>query len=80
MENRIKEIVVEILKLEEEQASILEKDNDLLQLGLDSLTSVEIVVNLENEFDIIIDDEDLLVENMGNIQLLMDLVNKYLEE
>ncbi len=80
MENRIKEIVVEILKLEEEQALILEKDNDLLQLGLDSLTSVEIVVNLENEFDIVIDDEDLLVENMGTIQLLMDLVNKYLEE
>lgn len=80
MENRIKEIVVEILKLEEGQASILEKDNDLLQLGLDSLTSVEIVVNLENEFDIIIDDEDLLVENMGTIQLLMNLVSKYLEE
>lgn len=80
MEDKIKNIVVEILKLEEEQVAVLERDNDLLQLGLDSLKSVEIVVNLENEFDIIIDDEDLLVENMVTIQLLMELVNKYLEE
>ena len=43
---------------------------------LDSLQIVELVVKLENEFDIEIDDEDLSMENMKSFDSIMNLVNR----
>lgn len=80
MNEIIKNIIIEILKLDEEQAMGLREDTNLIELGLDSLSSVEIVVNLEDKFNIMIDDDELLVENMASIDLLTDLVNKYKED
>lgn len=77
MEEKLKEIVAAVLELSEDEAEKLEPDTDLLSLGLDSMTCVEVVVNLEEEFDITINEEDLLVENMSTIALLQKLVEKY---
>ncbi len=77
MEEKLKEIVAAVLELPEDEAEKLDPDTDLLSLGLDSMTCVEVVVNLEEEFDITIDEEDLLVENMSTIALLQKLVEKY---
>ncbi len=77
MEEKLKEIVAAVLELSEDEAEKLDPDTDLLSLGLDSMTCVEVVVNLEEEFDITIDEEDLLVENMSTIALLQKLVEKY---
>ena len=43
---------------------------------LHSLQIVELVVKLENEFDIEIDDEDLSMENMKSFDSIMNLVNR----
>lgn len=75
MEQKIKEILIEVLKLEGDACNI-GVDDDLLQLGLDSLNAIEIVVNLEMEFDIQVDDDDLLIDNLSSINLLMELINK----
>lgn len=77
MFEQIKEIVGTVLELEESQVDALTEDTDLLEIGLDSMTCVEIVVNLEAEFDITVEEEDLLVENMATIALLEELVKKY---
>lgn len=77
MFEQIKEIVGTVLELEESQADALTEETDLLEIGLDSMTCVEIVVNLEAEFDITVEEEDLLVENMATIALLEELVKKY---
>ena len=77
MFEQIKEIVGTVLELEESQIDALTEDTDLLEIGLDSMTCVEIVVNLEAEFDITVEEEDLLVENMATIALLEELVKKY---
>jgi acyl carrier protein len=77
MEDRIKEIIVTVLELSEDDAKQITEDTDLLEYGLDSMTCVEMVVNLEEEFGITVGEEDLLVENMSTISKIKDLVEKY---
>lgn len=77
MEERLKEIVVSVLELSEDVADGLNEDSDLQGLGLDSMTCVELVVNLEDEYGITVEEEDLLVENMSTIALLEKLIEKY---
>lgn len=77
MEEKLMEIVATVLELPEDVAQRMDRNTDLTGLGLDSMTCVEIVVNLEEEFGITVEEEDLLVENMSTIALLEDLVEKY---
>lgn len=77
MEEKLREIVGRVLELSEEEAGDLDRDADLMELGLDSMTCVEVVVNLEDEFGITVEEEDLLVENMSTIARLEELVEKY---
>ena len=76
MEDKIKEIVISVLELAEDDAKQIEEDTDLLEYGLDSMTCVGVVVSLEEEFGITVDEEDLLVENMSTISKIKELVEK----
>lgn len=72
IEDRVKKIVVEQLGVKEEEvkaeASFVE------DLGADSLDTVELVMALEEEFDIEIPDED--AEKITTVQSAIDYVNK----
>lgn len=78
MEEKLREIVAGALELSEEAEEKLDEETDLMELGLDSMTCVEVVVNLEDEFGITVGEEDLLVENMSTLARLKALVEKYL--
>ena len=43
-------------------------NDDLVLLGLDSIGSVKLVVKLEEEFGILVSDDDLLIENFNSIE------------
>lgn len=75
MDEKLKEIIMTVLELSEDVE--LTEDTDLTTLGLDSMTCVEVVVNLEEEFGITVEEEDLLVENMASIHCIKDLIQKY---
>lgn len=77
MVQKLIEIVATFLELSEDVKDTIKEDTDLMELGLDSMTCVEMVVNLEDEFGITVDEEDLLVENMASISALVQLVEKY---
>lgn len=77
MVQKLIEIVATVLELSEDVKDTIKEDTDLMELGLDSMTCVEMVVNLEDEFGITVDEEDLLVENMTSISALVQLVEKY---
>lgn len=79
MEKKLREIIASVLELTEDIADGIDEDTDLTEYGLDSMTCVEMVVNLEDEFGITVDEEDLLVENMSSISILCELVRKYQE-
>ena len=69
---QVKKILCDQLDLEEEQVN---QDSEVIDdLGADSLDIVDLVMNLEEEFDTEIPDEDI-----ENLKTVGDIV-KYIEE
>lgn len=74
-------IVNEIKKLVNNgtDANITE-ETSLVELGIDSLMTVELVLGLEDAFNIQFNDSDLEMENLRNVIDIVNLVNKYIEQ
>lgn len=72
MFEKIKEIIVETINVDEElitpEATLME------DLGIDSLSAVELAMELETEFDIRIEDDELA--NLKTVQDIIDVVKK----
>lgn len=71
IDERVKKIVVEQLGVKEEEVNNGSSFVD--DLGADSLDTVELVMALEEEFDIEIPDED--AEKITTVQQAIDYVN-----
>ena len=72
MFDKIKEIIVEQLNIDD--GAFINLDTNLQEdLDADSLDAVEIIMNIEEEFDIKVDDDEL-----ENIKAIGDIV-KYIE-
>lgn len=71
----IKVALVEVLGLEDD-SSIKEEDNIIDNLGADSLDFVELVMKLENIFEVKIEDED--VEKVVTVEDLVNLIENIL--
>ena len=65
MENMIREILHEIVS---EQAGAAGKNDDLRELGLDSVAFIQMVVALEDASGKEVDDEFLLLDSMNTIE------------
>ena len=74
LENKIKEIIVDKLGIEESE--ITDSASFTNDLGADSLDTVEIIMDFEEEFDVEIPDED--AENLTTIQSALDYINSRL--
>ncbi|PYE47271.1 acyl carrier protein [Paenibacillus barcinonensis] len=70
-ETRIKEIITQLIGIE-----INDIHQNLILVGLDSMKTINLVVELEEEFDIVIDDNDLLFENFSTISRIVDLISQ----
>lgn len=70
--NKVIEIVAEALSVEAEQITL--SSNLVDDLGADSLARVELVMQIEEEFDIEISDADS--EKILTVQAIIDYVNK----
>jgi acyl carrier protein len=68
---RVKQLVAEQLGVEEDQ--VTEEASFMDDLGADSLDTVELVMALEEEFDIEISDED--AEKVQTVQDAIDYIN-----
>lgn len=74
IEKRLKSIIMNVALngIREEDIS---KDTILtIDLGYDSIKLVELVVEIENEFNIIMDDEDLDVEKLSVYNKLLETI------
>ena len=72
MFDQIKKVLVEAINVDEEEIKPEAKLNE--DLGIDSLAAVELALELENEFDIRIEDEELA--NLVTVQDVMDIIEK----
>lgn len=71
IEERVKKIVVEQLGVKEEEVTITASFVD--DLGADSLDTVELVMALEEEFELEIPDED--AEKITTVQQAVEYIN-----
>lgn len=75
VDDRVKKIVVEQLGVKEDEVS---NDASFVDdLGADSLDTVELVMALEDEFDIEIHDEE--AEKITTIQQAIDFINAQIQ-
>ncbi len=72
IEERVKQIIAEQLGVDEEQ--VVDNAAFMDDLGADSLDTVELVMALEEEFDVEISDED--AEKIQTVKNAIDYVNK----
>ena len=70
---KIKEIMVDTLSCDEEKISLDSRLNE--DLGIDSLDAVELVMALEEAYDIKIPDDEL--PNIKTVQNIIDCVARY---
>lgn len=53
-------------------------NEDLTSLGLDSIKSVHLIVEIEEKFNIIFEDEELLFENFSALDKIVDRIQSKL--
>jgi len=80
MNNLTVDSILEIVNKNIEGAEITAEqiEEDLSQLGMDSITFIRIVVALEEYFDIEIPDEYLLIAEMNTIEKMLKIVSSKL--
>lgn len=79
IEDSIKRIIIEELKLEAESVNLL-PDSDLRELGMNSITFIKIIVEIESKLNIEYPDEKLLITECGTLKIIVDVVEKCLAE
>lgn len=79
IEEKVKQIITSRMK---DQAKIdaLQYDTPLLSLGIDSILALSILVEIEEAYDIEIDDSDLNMDKIKDISSFAELVRGYLKK
>ena len=79
IEEKVKQIITSRMK---DQAKIdaFQYDTPLLSLGIDSILALSILVEIEEAYDIEIDDSDLNMDKIKDISSFADLVRGYLKK
>lgn len=72
-ECKLKDIIIKIVDADL-QASDINEEMDLMDIGFDSVKVIELIVELETEFDIEFYDEDLDIDNLIIFMKLKELV------
>ncbi len=75
---RIEKIIVNILRIEPERIREISGDETLNRIGVDSVNFIEIVIGLEDEFNITFEDDELLLQNLNTINKLKDIITQKL--
>lgn len=77
IEEKVRSILVE--ELEEElhvEAEKITNDDNLFLLGVDSLNIIKVVLAIEENFDIELDENELVITNLETISKISELIKK----
>ncbi|MBT2282939.1 hypothetical protein J7E78_05225 [Paenibacillus polymyxa] len=72
------EIKKKLKQILEKSFDEISDEQELTQLGLDSMKSVALIVELEESFDIMFDDEELMFENFSTLNKISERVESKL--
>lgn len=79
LEKKLNKIILNIANNIEEK-TIDNKTNLIRDYKFNSINMVQLIVEIESEFNIVFDDDDLLIENLSNYEDLLAIVNKKAKE
>ncbi|MBL7222572.1 MAG: acyl carrier protein [Candidatus Brocadiae bacterium] len=80
VEDALKDMIVERLFLSVEPGEIGDDDNLMDTFEIDSVRLLEIVVGLEEVFDISLEDDEFSIERFESVKAIADLVREKLPE
>lgn len=75
MEENIKRIICNIL----DRNIVIDNREDIRAYGMDSLLKVQLVIKIEEEFNIEFVDEDLDQRNFASVDEICRTINKYIK-
>lgn len=76
---KVTEIVVDTLQISSDVAVDLSPDTPLALIGMDSLNCIDIVVRLEETFDIVIEEDLLVMDLLNTIGKLSGIVRQIID-
>ncbi|GIQ67227.1 acyl carrier protein [Xylanibacillus composti] len=76
---QISEIVATVFRLSPEQVFAMPGDDSLAKIGMDSISCMDVVVQIEEAFGVDFYDEELLLDNLNSVDKLCGIVRKKLE-
>lgn len=71
---KIKESVIECIKEITYLEEISEENNLKNDLGIDSVDTIDLIMSLENKFEIEFNDSDISLENFRYVKTIIDLI------
>jgi len=74
VQDKVKSIIIEHLDLDISPQNLTQTENFLEEFGINSVDALELLLKIENEFDIEIDDDDLNAELLKSIKTLSDYI------
>ena len=77
IEKEVKDIILSILNVEKlpYELTCISK---LSEIGLDSIKLIEMIINLENKFEITFEDEELDIDIINNYRKIIEIIrSKY---
>ncbi len=75
MKEITKEKILEIVNsVQDMEVTVNQCDDDLLELGLDSIKFIQIIVSLEEAFECEIPDEKLLLTEMNSVNKMLEVL------
>ncbi|MDN4616890.1 acyl carrier protein [Paenibacillus sp. PsM32] len=76
-EQQVVPLLAQVLKMALGDLENLQPDDDLREYGLNSLSAVELIVELENHLNIMIDDDNLLLEELSTLRRIENILAQY---
>ncbi|CCL50728.1 acyl carrier protein [Clostridioides difficile] len=77
MLDKIKNIIHENTFVDLDILNKVDNDEDLTNLGLDSINVVYVIGDIEENFGIVFNPEDLLLDNFSTYNKIISLLKKY---
>lgn len=78
IKEKIIECIVMVLKVDIDSIKNLSEDKSLRLVGMDSLNSVDIIVNIEQELNISFNDNELIMDNIDTMGKLVKIAGQKL--
>jgi len=79
IEDRLKEMIVERLFLDVEPSAVADDDLLMEKFEIDSVRLFEIVIGLEEIFEISLEDDEFSIERFESVKAIADLVRDKLQ-